>query len=133
MTREIRFRAWNKEEKWMEEVLPCPNAGLNKFLSDLSKTHFIMQFTGLKDKNGKEIYEGDVVKLSCFGDRNIIAIVEWFNEGHKYRVNIIDDDLRKSHDWNAGMHDCFRCMEIIGNIYENPELLDNKKIRGIKK
>lgn len=107
--REIKFRAWHKEakemlsEKWDGQCLA--------FLSEGQPIE-IMQFTGLKDKNGREIYEGDALKCE-----QLEVIVSWddIECGFQFR----DDDgrsilVRKPHSdqW-----------EVIGNIYETPELL----------
>jgi len=76
----------------------------------------IMQYTGLKDKNGKEIYEGDIVKYQ-------------YDEGDGFRWNteIITwmDNLTGWFPIVVGYHSGFsmKDLEIIGNIYENPELL----------
>lgn len=72
----------------------------------------VMQFTGLKDKNGKEIYEGDIAKESG-GD---IRKIE-YKRGGFFNQSI-------KHDWNYPLFMCPEItFEIIGNIYENPELL----------
>lgn len=77
---------------------------------------FIEQCTGLKDKNGKLIYEGDV--LYCLLNRPRKVIVEYnmnafcFNENGTYSEDIIFSD---------------KCCEVIGNIHENPELLEGVK------
>ena len=92
------------------DIFRCFEAGnyLDNLREDLI---IIMQYTGLKDKLGKEIYEGDVVKYSMQGDEQTFPMeVDMFNlrlgfeEGDPYMR--IDTDV-----------------EILGNIYENPELL----------
>lgn len=79
-----------------------------------AKERFIlMQYTGLKDKNGKEIYEGDILKVDWKDNRykSVIGMVEWDNENAAYRFAAgSPSEVSWSH-------------EIIGNIYENPELL----------
>lgn len=74
----------------------------------------IMQWTQLKDKNGKEIYEGDIVYVIC-EDEN--AVIEWEEDSAKFSI--------KFDDWIADF-DCYygKDLEVIGNIYENPELLN---------
>ncbi len=69
-----------------------------------------MQCTGLKDKNGKLIYEGDVVKNGLHNN-----LVEWFKGG--FWLNGFINGAK----WN--IHQCHQILEVIGNIYENPELL----------
>ena len=76
-----------------------------------------MQFTGLKDKNGKEIYEGDIVKTNETFSKNIIKKVEWIIKISGW--NIHPEHIGKKP--TEKMH-CSH-LEVIGNIYENPELL----------
>ena len=91
--RPIKFRAWDKINKKMFRLSHNP-------ISELSKASIpIMQFTGLKDKNGKEIYEGDIMKNYDYH----FFVVEWNKK-------------------NARWDNCFG-REVIGNIYENPELI----------
>ena len=116
MRREIKFRAWVKKRKVMESVywfdfnnsqLSTRNEGcLN------SNDYEIMQYTGLKAKDGKKIYEGDIVKWR--GD--FIGNVYFANA--EFRV------LTK--DTNYFLSGISNDREIIGNIYENEELLGEK-------
>lgn len=73
----------------------------------------IMQCTGLKDKNGKLIYEGDIIKDLIIPE--IFYIVKWFNSGF-YLESTISGSFLKFNDTQQ---------EVIGNIYENPELLED--------
>jgi uncharacterized phage protein (TIGR01671 family) len=68
-----------------------------------------MQYTGLEDKNGKEIYEGDILYIE-----NEICEV-------KFNVPSFTAYNSQEHEWNIQ----YAGVEIIGNIYENPELLKN--------
>ena len=94
--REIKFRAWLLNEKRMHYIdgFYDPVMSYND-----EETCIIMQYTGLEDKNGKEIYEGDI--LNDFWE------VKW----------IVDNECR----WNIREEDCY--LEITANIHENPELL----------
>ena len=100
-----------------------------------------MQFTGLYDKNGKEIYEGDILSytrknMSCagasFNGKDLINRVHIFSDGVTLRYNLYDEKrcfasgiLTKTsfQDERATKN----TIEVIGNIYENPELLEGEK------
>jgi hypothetical protein len=100
MKREIKFRAWDTRTKGM--IFPTHISQLN--LPEL----VVMQFTGIKDRKGKEIYEGDLVGT------NVSALkVVWVTESAGYRARSV----------NGVEYFLTRELEVIGNIYENPELL----------
>ncbi len=71
------------------------------------------QYTGLKDKNGKKIFEGDIVSL---GDKKILYIVEWIDNGFQGRQNGNSSTVGLTY-WNSDI-------EVIGNIYDNSKLLE---------
>lgn len=120
MKREIKFRAWDKSENQM-------SYSDTEFFDDMVAFRFkhwgidvdtiddieLMQYTGLKDKNGKEIYEGDIVKGGLIIDDDDYAFTDvvTFDDGRFQCVKCADFDL-----WHYEL-------EVIGNIYENPELL----------
>lgn len=76
----------------------------------------IMQCTGLKDKNDKFIYEGDIIKCS-YGSEFAIGVIEWDSEELQFALKIEDDF------YSIRQKSKFDIIEILGNIYENPELL----------
>ena len=125
--REIKFRAWVKEGE-MKMVCFTLDDCASQQLQDLLHGEVearIMQFTGLKDKNGKEIYEGDVIRGRAHSLKSRIDIWEvTYSEGEasygmKARNGI---ENRIAHYIVKGGQ-----YEVIGNIYENPELLNETK------
>jgi uncharacterized phage protein (TIGR01671 family) len=129
MSREIKFRVWSKEfgrflgkEEYaldldgklffvfMDKEIPT-----NLFVTLHAvppSSYTLQQFTGLKDKNDREIYEGDIVR--CI---DIISEVTWDNEYGCFQIicgRSMNDDLLGNH---------IKIIEIIGNIFENPELM----------
>ena len=124
--REIKFRAWDTENKEMLEVENLYFNEMNgqveiktRIYSDYfnEEEMILMQYTGLKDKNGKEIYEGDIVKSILILDNGIklrtnIDVVEWKKEECCF---MLTNDIRHFHN-NLEM-------EVIGNIFENGDLL----------
>ena len=123
--REIRFRAWDKEKRFMHEPQSYIfngmwHGGRKSATCDL----IVMQFTGVKDNKRKEIYEGDIIAKKD-GNGNIIwkGVVEWGNAGAEYKVMLIDS--KEKYAWRSlgvGYKDAYPYGEIIGNIYKNPEL-----------
>ncbi len=131
--REIKFRAWDKENKKMvyyDADCSAPNITLNGVLekccfgrdvpgiavhTNVSCQYILEQYTGLKDKNGVEIYEGDWVVVKVEGDDMEFKGYVDFNDG-SFRVN-------------AGYMMGYRWIdyeiEVIGNIHQNKELLDD--------
>ena len=112
--REIKFRAWDKEDKKMicgieKGINMGEEVCFGEFL-DNSKWYVIMQYTGLKDKNNKEIYEGDIVK-DLFKN---IGKVFYYITGFMV-------------EYPKGIEGLTSHEEIIGNVYENSELLPKEE------
>lgn len=122
MAREIKFRAWDTSDKEKRPYMLGPYD-----LTDAIWAHTeirkmpLMQYTGLKDKNGKEIYEADVFQVAgnkiytvvfCEGG---VSNHEWYGGAFVLKLN---NEIFFPFDEFAMSHG-----EVIGNIYENPELL----------
>ncbi len=118
MNREIKFRhytdkkfIYSDQEGW-EYWGDCVMAYENE----------VQQYTGLKDKNNKEIYEGDILKIivpdySDKGFREELDIVEYSNMAINEEDNQVCMGFYINRDYNGNT-------EVVGNIYENPELLN---------
>jgi len=132
MSREIKFRAWEIElHEWNIDYKIKLNGDVKDFDFDYDgyyefivpkEDYIIEQYTGLKDKNGKEIYEGDIVKAR-----------DWDGEWGKYRIKWKQSHCAfeafkcgKYRKWNFSLTG-FIDIEVIGNIHENPELLKGEK------
>ena len=118
-----RYRVWDKEEKKMvynaEATYDNYPVNISSFgaILDCPSLYGVMQYTGLKDKNGKEIYEGDIVILNDAEEENRCVVK------HKYGSYIlVDGDLREN---LSNVEDKF--LEVVGNIYENKNLLEENK------
>ena len=125
--REIKFRAWVKDYEankyrmidwfldFFSDMSPVTNYG-GEFPDKDNSDIILMQYTGLKDKNGKEIYEGD--------------FIGWPGTGLHYEIEFEDGAFKIAHSGTVYEWICFykrrgEEVEIVGNIYENPELLTN--------
>ena len=123
-----RYRAWIKSLKWMCDVTNisfdskfvdiCQQGDTERCTEmsvEFDETK-LMQSTGLKDKNGKEIFEGDIVDY-----KGRKALVSWHGSYASFIYRFVDELQKRNAEWNPLYLAYMRC-EIIGNIYENPEL-----------
>lgn len=116
--RQPKYRAWDGKEMiyMMEDIIePYYNIQLAKFLDDNYGCD-ILEFIGLKNKDGKEIYEGDLMKE----DGSSIFVVKYQTEYAKFILDWGRGAIQYP-GWNRGVN-----MEIIGNMYEHTELLKEK-------
>ena len=122
MSRKIKFRAWDKHHNSMEYINDLywfEENGIHDFNDD---NYVFMQNTGLKDKNGKEIYDSDIVKVTWGSGKIVFYEVKYCGSlGYHYlrdTKNKEDDDIICIYDYSQ--------MDVIGNVFDNPELLKNK-------
>jgi uncharacterized phage protein (TIGR01671 family) len=148
--REFKFRVWCKgksdnpnfnKQKWFDvndiilnKYFPLPN-----LFNESHDNFVIQQYTGLKDKNGKEIYEGDIVQsvyddevaLVDFNDKNYASVLGWnlLRIGYFEDGKLVFNDPKIQSDGKLPAVEYYygrspgKNWEIIGNIYENPELM----------
>ncbi|KKN83579.1 hypothetical protein LCGC14_0298180 [marine sediment metagenome] len=140
MTRELKFRAWDQaEKKWIPggygfhitgEAMMLGGLFQDRCLGELDDVE-ITQWTGLLDKNGKEIFEGDIVATGTSED-HVLAVVR-FGKGERICWHYDDHKELEFHGWYLeGLIDCEdelynREMIIVGNVYENPSLVEDRQ------
>ena len=115
MSREIKFRIWDKKTKRWSKNFNVNLLNVNDF-----NIVSINQFTGLKDKNRKEIYEGDIIKLIYFRNRRRKETGKVVFLNHQASFGIIDRDGNEYPLYRNTAEQ----IEVIGNIYENFELTE---------
>jgi uncharacterized phage protein (TIGR01671 family) len=119
--REIKFRVWDKKSivfkgfynlwEWADLMASCLTFPLSDYV--------FQQYTGLKDKNSKEIYEGDIIK-----DKQGLLWNVFFN--NEYGNFDMDSNMLETKNYFTRIHEK-KYIEIIGNIFENSELLEDYK------
>lgn len=140
--RQLKFRAWNTSAKqWQTDYSALDCNG--NFLVKMSENSFdqsdgvkliFQQYTGLKDKNGVEIYEGDVIAYTShtktLGDVYHRRVVEWHDEVARFSMHKIGKHTSdpKANEYSLFKAEKMQKLEIIGNIYENPELLEKSDV-----
>lgn len=127
MNREIKFRMWNDYDKKMIHWNELLEKNLANIFTIPSYNKWLMQYIELHDKNGKEIYEGDIVKITenilkqkVIRLKPIIADIEWSEEYLTYIL--ITTSVKDAFESLTDYLDEYD-IEVIGNIYDNPELL----------
>ena len=154
--REIKFRAWHKEKKKMlsyGELFNIDCSGEYPFLA-LAAGHYedcieplkveLMQYTGLQDTNGVDIYEGDIVKIPCYMFSSKLAYytnkevyfaygmfgvygnpnIKYYEGFRELFTTFKGDEQSYISNFGEVYNKRISLVEIIGNIYENPELLE---------
>jgi uncharacterized phage protein (TIGR01671 family) len=140
--REIKFRAWDNLDKkmrevssinWFDKLVTLDEQPNGDYLKRTWALCELMQYTGLKDKNGKEIYEGDLLSDDADGEGEwVLHRVIWDADHAGFVIEVAYDGKGNWQPIEDGIYWQPRTkkgglmdFEVIGNIYENPELLTN--------
>lgn len=144
MNREIKFRVWDKYEKQMypissidynifsQEIRIIAVGHKNGMCTAYNKNHNsekcditaleLMQYTGLHDKNGKEIYEGDIIEWTTLSGKKYRFSVEYSNKYAQYIITNTGDVENEAEPLGD-----YENIEVIGNVFENGDILNDSK------
>jgi len=134
--RDIKFRVWEVSEKEMEywtfkDLCSSMSQSMGESADGSDESFYeefkVMQYTGLKDKNNKEIYEGDIVEVRYFigghATETFIEAIKWTEQGWDFDPHLNGWPFQCAKDSKDGD------MKIIGNIYQNPELMEKYHVK----
>ena len=140
--RNIKFRVWDIERNFLATIITAIHFNIDELptcveycddnsdmgcVVETGEGEFILlQYTGLKDKNGRDIYDGDVLDISSsYHSGKYLAVVEFRDPVSGVQLDTFKDDCKigvLGKEW-WGNQKCQHLYQVIGNIYENPELL----------
>lgn len=148
MSRIYKFRAWDKKKKGMYNIFAAPSSNLALWWKGTNEDGYVimdliemevMQFTGLLDKQGKEIYEGDIIEdrgiycgVVCYGRYKtkrqhkhdcITHHIGWYLKNDINNISLLDTKFALIENYTVEEKDW---LEVIGNLHENPKLVVNK-------
>ncbi len=121
--REIKFRAWDNKKECFTDYQIMDNFILffekhnGCWLSNKENRFELMQYTGLNDKNGKEIYEGDIIEVDGYGNKEIYTVSYRYGRYVLETKDLVEGFLDVDDDF----------LEVVGNIYEHPKLLEENR------
>lgn len=120
--REIKFRAWSpSRNSYFKQVLyEADGWGMIR-----TRDVFMEQWIGLKDKNGKDIYECDICSFTSKTGKHI-GVVEWLDNLAGFGLRMVKNNFRYTFSGLDTMGVNLDTLEVVGNIHENPEFLEEK-------
>ena len=130
MSREIKFRAWDMPfgpKGPMQKMVHEKASSILAFAEMSPDEYIVEQYTGLKDANGKEIYEGDILAWhsNIYRKHDWVGLVLYRGAGFAVQES---DKSYSSPEWlDCACRKDANIIEVIGNIHENPELLEEEK------
>lgn len=110
----IKFRGMSKSGKWLYGRF---------YVDEIVDEKTISQYTGLKDRDGREIYEDDILDFELLRGKKSRGCVEYSNEGARYVVRFQREKYERPLSWVCAVGKPV----VIGNIYENPDLLEGEQ------
>lgn len=136
MKREIKFRVWDSYLKVMHHDMHLYHELITQ-LANGKDRYIPLQFVGLKDKNGVEIYEGDMMLVQDYNSNYPIKYVVVFNDDAAFRMRYVDRFVRNEGSFYDGAISrdaySYKVYEVIGNIYQHPHLLTPSQVNEERK